>query len=99
MELQAAIAALEALSKPCRVELHTDSRYLQRGITAWLPNWVARGWRKSNQRPVLNVDLWQRLHALTLQHEVHWHWLRGHSGDPQHERADRLARQAIYREE
>lgn len=97
MELQAAISALEALREPCRVELYTDSRYLKRGITEWLPNWIARGWRKSDRSPVLNVDLWQRLHALTLQHEVHWHWVPGHGGDSQNARVDDLARQAIGR--
>jgi len=95
MELQAAIAALEALKGHCLVELHTDSEYLQRGITEWLPRWIARGWIKSDKRPVLNVDLWQKLHALTQQHEVHWQWVRGHVGDPQNERVDRLASQAI----
>ncbi len=97
MELQAAISALESLREPCRVELYTDSRYLQRGITEWLPNWIARGWRKSNRKPVLNADLWRELHALTQQHDVRWHWVRGHSGDPQNERVDRLAYQAIHR--
>jgi len=95
MELQAAISALEALHEPCRVELYTDSTYLKRGITEWLPNWIARGWRKSNRKAVLNADLWRKLHALTKQHDVHWHWVRGHSGDRQNERVDRLAYQAI----
>jgi len=97
MELQAAISALESLREPCRVDLYTDSRYLQRGITEWLPNWIARGWRKSNRKPVLNADLWRELHALTQQRDVRWHWVRGHSGDPQNERVDRLAYQAIHR--
>jgi ribonuclease HI len=97
MELQAAIAALEALKEPSRVELHTDSTYLQLGITEWLPGWVARGWRKSDRRPVLNVDLWQKLHVLIQRHEVEWHWMRAHRGDPDNERVDRLAYQAIPR--
>ncbi|MBC7261942.1 MAG: ribonuclease HI [Chloroflexi bacterium] len=97
MELQAAIADLEALKQHCRVEFYTDSQYLQQGITTWLPQWIERGWRKSDHKPVLNADLWQKLHALTLQHEIHWHWIRGHSNDPQNERVNRLAYQAIPR--
>lgn len=97
MELQAAISALEALREACQVELHTDSRYIQQGITEWLANWVARGWRKSDGKPVLNLDLWKRLYELIQQHDVHWHWVRSHSGDPQNERVDRLAFQAIQR--
>ena len=97
MELQAAIAALEALNQPCRVEFYTDSQYLQQGITTWLPQWLERGWRKSDHKPVLNADLWQKLYALTLQHEIHWHWIRGHSNDPQNERVNRLAYRAIPR--
>lgn len=95
MELEAAIAALEALKVPSRVEMHTDSTYLQLGISEWLPAWIARGWRKRDGQPVLNVDLWQKLHALVQRHEVEWHWVRGHRGDPDNERVDRLARQAI----
>jgi ribonuclease HI len=95
MELTAAIAALKALDRPCRVELHTDSRYLQQGITKWLPNWVARGWRKADRRPVLNDDLWKQLHRLIQEHEVEWHWVRSHVGDLQNERVDALAFAAI----
>jgi len=95
MELQAAISALQALKEPCQVELHTDSMYMQQGITAWLPHWMARGWRKRDGKPVLNADLWQSLYALIQQHDVHWHWVPGHRGDPQNERVNRLARQAI----
>lgn len=95
MELSAAIAALEALDRPSRVELHTDSLYLQQGITQWLANWVARGWRKADLTPVLNLDLWKRLYDLIQEHEVEWHWVRGHSGDPQNERVDALALDAI----
>lgn len=97
MELQAAIAALEALKQPCRVEFYTDSQYLQQGITKWLPQWVERGWRKSDHKPVQNADLWQKLQALALQHEIHWHWIRGHSNDPTNERVNRLAYGAIPR--
>ena len=96
MELQAAISALEALREPCLVQMHTDSQYLQRGITEWLPRWVSRGWRKSDKRPVLNVELWKKLHQLTLRHEVQWHWVRGHSGDANNELANRLASQAMH---
>ena len=95
MELQAALAALEALGGSSRVELHTDSEYLTRGVTEWLTKWIAQGWRKSDKKPVLNVDLWQTLHALTLRHEVVWLWVRGHSGDSQNERVDRLAYRAV----
>lgn len=98
MELQAAISALEALGGSTRVQLHTDSEYLKRGVTEWLSRWIARGWLKSDKRPVLNVDLWQRLHALTLRHDIEWHWVRGHSGDPQNERVDRLAHQAAHKQ-
>lgn len=97
MELQAAVSGLAALRTRSRVELYTDSRYLQRGITEWLTNWVARGWRKSDGKPVANQDLWQRLCELTQQHDVHWRWVPGHSGDPNNERVNRLAYEAIYR--
>jgi ribonuclease HI len=96
MELQAAIAALQSLGGPTRVELYTDSEYLKKGITDWLPAWIARGWRRSDRRPVLNAELWKELQALTSKHQVQWRWVRGHSGDPHNERADRLANQAIY---
>jgi len=97
MELQAAIAALQALREPHQVRLYTDSQYLQQGITAWLPKWVAHDWRKSDRQPVLNADLWQKLHALAQQQDVHWHWLRGHSGQRYNERANRLANEAMRR--
>ena len=95
MELMAAISALEALKRPCRVDLHTDSQYLRNGITSWIANWKRNGWRTSERKPVKNVDLWQRLDAALAPHHVRWHWLRGHSGHEQNERADALARQAI----
>ena len=94
MELMAAIAALEALKRPCRVALYTDSIYLRDGITKWLPNWKARGWKTAAKEPVKNVDLWQRLEAAASRHEIDWHWVRGHAGHPENERADALARAA-----
>ena len=97
MELTAAIEALAVLTTPGAVELHTDSQYVQRGITEWLPNWVARRWRKSDGRAVLNADLWKKLHDAIQKHDVRWHWVRGHSGDPDNERVDRLANEAIPR--
>jgi ribonuclease HI len=91
MELQAVIAALQALTRPCRVSLHTDSEYVRRGITEWLPGWKRRGWRTSAGQPVVNVDLWQALEDALQQHQVDWHWVRGHAGDPHNEAVDRLA--------
>jgi len=95
MELTAAIRALEALKRPCRVALYTDSQYLRLGITEWLPNWVARGWKTADRKPVKNQDLWQELDALARRHDVAWHWVRGHSGHPENERADALANRGI----
>jgi ribonuclease HI len=95
MELMAAIAALEALKRPCRVRLYTDSQYLRDGITRWLPAWKARGWRTAAKAPVKNIDLWQRLEAAAAPHQIEWHWVRGHAGHPENERADALARGAI----
>jgi ribonuclease HI len=95
MELVAAIKGLEALKRPCRVALYTDSTYLRDGITKWLPNWKARGWKTAAREPVKNVDLWQRLEAAAARHEIEWHWVRGHAGHPMNERADQLARDAI----
>jgi ribonuclease HI len=95
MELMAAIAALEALSRSCRVELHTDSTYVMKGITEWMSAWKARGWKTSAKKPVLNKDLWERLDTAADRHDVKWHWVKGHSGVPENERADELARQAI----
>ena len=94
MELMAAIAALEALSRPCKVALYTDSRYVQQGIGEWLPRWQARGWRTADGKPVKNQDLWQRLAAAAAGHQVDWHWVRGHSGHADNERVDQLARAA-----
>jgi len=95
MEMMAAIAALEALKRPCTVRIHTDSQYLRDGITRWIADWKARGWRTADKKPVKNVDLWQRLEAALAGHEVAWFWVRGHSGHPENERADALARAAI----
>jgi len=95
MELIAAIRGLEALKRPCRVRLYTDSRYLRDGVTQWLAGWKARGWRTADRKPVKNVDLWQRLENATAPHEVAWIWVRGHAGHPENARADALARAAI----
>jgi ribonuclease HI len=95
MEMFAAIAALEALKRPCTVDLYTDSRYLRDGITKWLPQWKARGWRTADKKPVKNVDLWQRLDTAAAPHRVEWHWVRGHAGHPENDRVDALARAAI----
>jgi ribonuclease HI len=97
MELMGAISALEALKKPARVDIHTDSEYVQKGISGWINGWKRNGWRTSAKQPVKNADLWQRLDAARARHEVHWHWLRGHSGHAENERADELARAAIPR--
>jgi ribonuclease HI len=95
MELMAAIMALEALTKPMQVKLHTDSQYVKDGITKWLPQWEARGWKTADKKPVKNVDLWQRLQQAAAKHEVEFIWVRGHSGHPENERADQLAVAAI----
>ncbi len=95
MELMAAIAALEALKRPSRVELTTDSTYLRDGITRWIHAWKRRNWRTAGKKPVKNEDLWRRLEAALAPHEVTWHWVRGHAGHPENERADGLARAAL----
>jgi ribonuclease HI len=95
MELLAAISALEALKRPMRVRLFTDSNYLRQGITTWLPAWKGRGWRTADKKAVKNQDLWERLEQALARHEVEWRWVRGHSGDPDNERADQLARSAL----
>jgi ribonuclease HI len=95
MELSAAIAALEALTKPCTVDLFTDSEYVRGGITGWIHGWKRNGWRTKDKKPVKNIDLWQRLDAALKQHDVRWHWVKGHAGHAQNERADVLAREAI----
>ena len=95
MELMAAIMAIEAVKRPCEIHLHTDSEYLRNGITTWIHSWKARNWRTADKKPVKNVDLWQRLERAIETHDVHWHWVRGHSGHKENERADALARLAI----
>jgi ribonuclease HI len=95
MELTAVIKALEALKFNCQIELYTDSKYVLKGITEWLPNWKKRNWRTANKKPVKNVDLWQELDALVLDHDINWHWVKGHSGDPGNEMADLLANKGI----
>ena len=95
MELMAAIAALEQLKEPCEVRLTTDSTYVKQGITEWIDNWKQRGWKTANKKPVLNVDLWQRLERAANRHNVNWQWVKGHSGHIQNERADKLANRAI----
>ena len=95
MELLAAINALEALKRPSKVELHTDSQYVKNGIGSWIHGWKRNGWRTADRKPVKNAELWQRLDTARLRHEVEWHWVKGHAGHPENERADELARQAI----
>ena len=95
MELTAAIRALESLREACRVDLHTDSEYVRRGITEWLPRWKANGWRTADRKPVRNAELWQALEQAAARHSVSWHWVRGHAGHPGNERADRLANRGI----
>ena len=95
MELLAAISALDALKKRSEVELYTDSAYVKNGITGWVHGWKKNGWRTADKKPVKNVELWQALDALRNKHNVAWHWLKGHAGHPENERADELARQAM----
>ncbi len=97
MELLAAICALESLSKPCSIDLYTDSQYVQKGITEWLPNWIKRGWKNAKGEPVKNQDLWQRLSAASKLHHVDWHWVKGHAGHVDNERVDGLARLAVLK--
>jgi ribonuclease HI len=95
MEMQAAIEALNALKKPSRVRLHTDSTYLKDGLTKWIHGWKRNGWKTAAKKPVKNKDLWQALQEATARHEIEWIWVKGHAGDPGNERADELARAAI----
>jgi ribonuclease HI len=95
MELRAAISALASLTRPCKVSLTTDSQYVLKGITEWVPGWKRRGWKTADRKPVKNVDLWQELEAQTDRHEVTWHWVRGHIGHPENELADLLANRGI----
>ena len=95
MELTAVIRALEALKRPSSVEVYTDSEYVKKGITEWLAAWKRRGWKTADRKPVKNVDLWHELEELVHKHEVRWHWVRGHSGHPENERADALANRGV----
>ncbi|MCP4043305.1 MAG: ribonuclease HI [Gammaproteobacteria bacterium] len=95
MELLAAINGLETLTRPCLIRLYTDSQYVKNGVTQWLANWKRRGWRTADKRPVKNVDLWKRLESAEQRHQVKWYWVKGHSGHPENELVDGLARQAI----
>jgi ribonuclease HI len=95
MELTAVIRALEPLEPPCRIEVYTDSQYVQKGISEWLPDWKRRGWRTADKKPVKNVDLWQELDRLAGAHRIAWHWVKGHAGHPENERADALANRGV----
>jgi len=95
MELTAVIRGLEALKRPCRVLVTTDSQYVRNGITDWIRRWRRNGWRTADRQPVKNSDLWRRLDEVAASHEVEWHWVKGHAGHPENERADRLATAAI----
>ena len=95
MELMAAIAALEALKRPSHIRLTTDSVYVKDGITRWMAGWKRSGWKTADKKPVKNIDLWQRLDTARLPHDVEWLWVKGHSGHPENDRVDRLAREAI----
>jgi ribonuclease HI len=95
MELMAAISALEALKRPCRIDLHTDSKYVQQGISQWIHGWKRNGWKTADKKPVKNGELWQRLETAVARHKVHWHWVKGHAGHEMNERADQLVGEAI----
>ncbi|HEX9578573.1 MAG TPA: ribonuclease HI [Myxococcales bacterium] len=95
MELTAVIRALEALSGPCTVEVYTDSQYVQKGVSEWIGDWKRRGWRTADKKPVKNVDLWRELDRLAGAHRISWHWIKGHAGHPENERADALANRGV----
>ncbi len=95
MELTAAIMALEALKQPSEVDVHTDSQYVRGGVTGWIHGWKRNGWRTADKKPVKNMELWQQLDAATAKHQVRWHWVKGHAGHPENERADVLAREGM----
>ncbi|WP_417828471.1 ribonuclease HI [Thalassospira sp.] len=97
MEMMAAISALEALKRPCVVDIYTDSSYVRDGITKWIFGWQKRGWKTADKKPVKNVELWQRLLKALEPHQVEWHWVKGHAGHPENERCDELARLAVPR--
>lgn len=93
MELMAAITALETLTRPCNVDLHTDSQYVRQGVMGWIHGWKRNGWKTADRKPVKNMELWQRLDTAAARHNVEWHWVKGHAGHEMNERADRLARE------
>jgi len=95
MELTAVIRALELLERPCQIEVYTDSQYVQKGISEWLHDWKRRGWRTADKKPVKNVDLWRELDRLAGLHRIAWHWVKGHAGHPENERADALANRGV----
>jgi ribonuclease HI len=95
MELMAAIMALEALKRPCAVDLHTDSQYVKNGLTGWIHGWKRNGWKTADKKPVKNAELWVRLDEAAGRHEIRWHWVKGHAGNPENERADELAREGL----
>ncbi|MFZ5551071.1 MAG: ribonuclease HI [Pseudomonadota bacterium] len=95
MELTAVIEALATLKRRCKVAIYTDSEYVKNGMTTWIHNWKRRGWRTADNKPVKNAELWQRLDGLVQQHQVGWHWVKGHAGDPGNERADALANKGV----
>ena len=99
MELMAAIRALEALKRPSRVKLYTDSTYVMKGIQTWIHDWKRRGWKTADKKPVKNEDLWRQLETAAARHEVEWHWVKGHAGHPENERADQLANKGIPADE
>jgi len=95
MELQAAVEALKALTKPCNITIHSDSKYVIQGMSEWIHNWKAKGWKTAGKKPVSNLERWQELDKLSAQHQVKWQWIKGHAGHPENERADELARSGI----
>ena len=95
MEMTAAIRAIEAVKRPVKIRLHTDSTYVKDGITKWIVNWKKKGWKTANRKPVKNMDLWQALDEAIAHHDVEWHWVKGHAGHPENERADELARRGV----
>ncbi len=97
MELQAAVEALTLLKAPCKVDLYTDSEYVRRGMTEWVQQWKARGWKTADRKPVANKEIWESLLNAAISHEINWHWVRGHDGHPENERVDELARNAALK--
>jgi len=95
MELQAAVEALKALSRPCKITIHSDSKYVVQGMSEWIHNWKQKGWKTAGKKPVSNLERWQELDALAAKHQVTWQWIKGHAGHPENERADELARRGI----